>query len=48
VGRNGIVVVDGGNVKSTLAIGRAIQEVDELALGEKAQKKMAERVLKSI
>ncbi|KAL1613167.1 exosome non-catalytic core subunit rrp40 [Paraconiothyrium brasiliense] len=48
VGRNGMVVVDGGNVKSTLAIGRAIQEVDEQALGEKAQKKLAERVLKSV
>lgn len=48
VGRNGVVVVDGGTVKATLAIGKAVQEVDEQALGEKAQKKLAEKVLKSI
>jgi exosome complex component RRP40 len=48
VGRNGMLHVDGGSVKATLAIGRALQEVDEQALGEKAQKKLAERVLKSL
>lgn len=48
VGRNGVLHVDGGSVKATLAIGRAIQEVDEQALGEKAQKKLADRVLKSL
>jgi exosome complex component RRP40 len=48
VGRNGVVVVDGGSVRATLAIGKAVQEVDEQALGEKAQKKLAERVLKNI
>ncbi|KAF1964676.1 hypothetical protein BU23DRAFT_520825, partial [Bimuria novae-zelandiae CBS 107.79] len=48
VGRNGVLVVDGGSVKATLAIGRAVQEVDEQALGEKAQRKLAERVLKNV
>jgi len=48
VGRNGVLHVDGGNVKTTLAIGKAIQEVDEQALGEKGQKKLAERILKSV
>ncbi|KAF2679494.1 hypothetical protein K458DRAFT_314092 [Lentithecium fluviatile CBS 122367] len=48
VGRNGILHVDGGSVKATLAIGRALQEIDEQALGEKAQKKLAEGVLKSL
>ena len=48
VGRNGVVVVDGGSVRITLAIGRAVQEVDAQALGEKAQRKLAERVLKSV
>ncbi|KAJ4286825.1 exosome non-catalytic core subunit rrp40 [Kalmusia sp. IMI 367209] len=48
VGRNGLLHVDGGSLKATLVIGRAVQEVDEGALGEKAQKKVAERVLKSI
>lgn len=48
VGRNGLLHVDGGNVKTTLAIGRAIQEVDEQALGEKGQKKLVDRVLKSL
>jgi exosome complex component RRP40 len=48
VGRNGVLHVDGGSIKATLAIGRALQEVDEQAHGEKAQKKLAERVLKSL
>lgn len=47
-GRNGLVHVDGGNVKTTLAIGRAVQELDEQGLGEKGQKKLAERVLKGL
>ncbi|KAF2867133.1 hypothetical protein BDV95DRAFT_503471 [Massariosphaeria phaeospora] len=48
VGRNGVLHVDGGSVKVTLAVGRAVQEVDELALGEKAQRKLAEKVLRSL
>lgn len=48
VGRNGLVLVDGGNVRTTLAIGQAIQEVDERALGDEGQKKMAEEYLKKI
>ncbi|KAK1911029.1 hypothetical protein P3342_011631 [Pyrenophora teres f. teres] len=46
VGRNGLVHVDGGNVKTTLAIGQAIQEVDRAALGDEAQKKLAAATLK--
>lgn len=46
VGRNGLVHVDGGNVKATLAIGQAIQEVDSAALGEDAQRKLAAATLK--
>ncbi|KAF2021920.1 exosome complex exonuclease-like protein Rrp40 [Aaosphaeria arxii CBS 175.79] len=48
IGRNGYLWVDGGNVKTTLAVGRAVQEVDEQALGEKGQRKVVERVLKSL
>lgn len=48
IGRNGILWVDGGNVKTTLAVGRAVQEVDEQMLGEKGQKKVVERVLKGV
>lgn len=48
IGRNGFLWVDGGNVKATLAVGRAVQEVDEQALGEKGQKKIVERVLKGV
>lgn len=48
VGRNGVLHVDGGSVRVTLAIGRAVQEIDEQALGEKAQKKLAEKMLKSL
>lgn len=48
VGRNGLVHVDGGSVKKTLAIGQAIQAVDEKALGDLGQKKLAAEVLKNI
>ncbi|KAJ4373862.1 exosome non-catalytic core subunit rrp40 [Neocucurbitaria cava] len=48
VGRNGLVHIDGGNVKTTLAIGRAIQEVDRGALGDDRQKKLAADVLKGL
>ncbi|KAL6712527.1 exosome non-catalytic core subunit rrp40 [Coniothyrium glycines] len=48
VGRNGLVLVDAGNVKTTLAIGQAIQEVDERALGDEGQKKLAVEYLKKI
>jgi exosome complex component RRP40 len=48
VGRNGLVHVDGGNVKTTLAVGQAIQAVDEQALGEVGQKNLAAQVLKNI
>lgn len=46
VGRNGLVHVDGGNIKATLAIGQAIQEVDVAALGDESQKKLAAATLK--
>ncbi|CAG5177884.1 uncharacterized protein ALTATR162_LOCUS8426 [Alternaria atra] len=46
VGRNGLVHVDGGNTKTTLAIGQAIQEVDVAALGDEAQSKLAAATLK--
>jgi exosome complex component RRP40 len=46
VGRNGLVHVDGGNVKATLAIGQAIQEVDSAALGDEGQAKLAAATLK--
>lgn len=48
VGRNGVVHVEGGNVRTTLAVGRAIQEVDELGLGEEGQRKVAMAALKNI
>ena len=48
IGRNGVLWVDGGNVKTTLAVGRAVQEVDEQALGPKGQKKVVERVLREL
>lgn len=48
IGRNGILWVDGGSVKATLAVGRAVQEVDEQALSEKGQKKIVDRVLKGL
>ncbi|KAF2109723.1 hypothetical protein BDV96DRAFT_651693 [Lophiotrema nucula] len=48
VGRNGVLWVDGGSVKTTLAVGKAIQEVDEQALGEKGQKKVVDKVLRGV
>lgn len=48
IGRNGVLWVDGGNVKNTLAVGRAVQEVDEQALDERGQRKVVERVLKKL
>ncbi|KAF2257614.1 exosome complex exonuclease RRP40 [Lojkania enalia] len=48
IGRNGMLWVDGGNIKTTLVIGKAVQEVDEQALGEKGQKKVVERVLRGL
>ncbi|KAF2007521.1 exosome complex exonuclease-like protein Rrp40 [Amniculicola lignicola CBS 123094] len=48
VGRNGVVWVDANEVGKTLAVGRAVQEVDELGLGEKAQRKLVERVLRGV
>jgi exosome complex component RRP40 len=48
VGRNGVLWVDGGNVKTTLAVGRAVQEVDEKALDQAEQRKLVQRVLKKL
>ena len=48
VGRNGVVHVDGGNVRTTLAVGRGIQEVDEKALGESGQRKLAGEIFKGL
>jgi exosome complex component RRP40 len=48
VGRNGVVHVDAGSVKGTLAIGRAIQRVDGEAVGEQGQRKMVAEILKKI
>ncbi|KAF3004134.1 exosome non-catalytic core subunit rrp40 [Curvularia kusanoi] len=48
VGRNGLVHVDGGNVRTTLAVGRGIQEVDQKALGESGQRKLAADLLKGL
>ncbi|KAF2741243.1 hypothetical protein EJ04DRAFT_507088 [Polyplosphaeria fusca] len=48
IGRNGMLWVDAGSVKATLAVGRAVQEADEQGLGEKGQKKAVDRALKKI
>jgi exosome complex component RRP40 len=45
VGRNGKVWVDSKSVKTTLAIGRAIQETDSKSLTLEAQQKLAKRLL---
>ena len=48
VGRNGILWVDGGSVKVTLAVGKAVQEADDKALEEHGQKKLVEKILKGL
>ncbi|KAF2273665.1 uncharacterized protein EI97DRAFT_383049 [Westerdykella ornata] len=48
VGRNGVLWVDGGNVKTTLLVGRAVQEVDEKGMGEKEQLWVVERGLRGL
>jgi exosome complex component RRP40 len=48
VGRNGLVHVDAGATKTTLAIGKAIQAVDERALDDAGQKKLVTEILKNV
>ena len=49
IGRNGKVWVDGGdNVRTTIAVGRAIVEVDEKGLTEQKQVEVAKRIAKSL
>ncbi|RDW77541.1 putative exosome complex exonuclease RRP40 [Coleophoma cylindrospora] len=48
VGRNGKVWVDSKNTKSTLAVGRAIQETDEKGLKIEEQKKLARKLVKDL
>ena len=48
VGRNGLLHVDGGNVKTTLGVGKGIQDVDKDALNENAQRKLAADILKTL
>ncbi|KAL3420431.1 Exosome complex component rrp40 [Phlyctema vagabunda] len=48
VGRNGKVWVDSNSVKSTLAIGKALQETDEKGLSLEEQKKLAKKLVKDL
>ena len=48
VGRNGKVWVDSKSVKTTLGIGRALQETDKKALTLDEQKKLAKKVVKEV
>lgn len=48
VGRNGRVWIDSKSVKTTLLIGRALQETDEGRLGVEEQKKLAKKVVKDV
>ncbi|KAF2155790.1 hypothetical protein K461DRAFT_290784 [Myriangium duriaei CBS 260.36] len=46
VGRNGRVWIDGGGVKETLKVVRALRETDQGGLEVGAQKKLVERILR--
>lgn len=48
VGRNGVVWVDAGGVRGTLAVGRAIQEVDRKGLSVEEQRKLVGKVLRGL
>lgn len=48
VGRNGKVWVDSKHVKTTLAIGRAIQEIDNKSSTVEEQRKLAKKIVKEV
>jgi len=48
VGRNGKVWVDSKSVKTTLGIGRAIQDTDSKGLNLEEQKKLAKKVVREV
>jgi exosome complex component RRP40 len=48
VGRNGRVWVDSKNIKTTLAIGKAILETDEKGLSLEEQKKLARKLARDL
>lgn len=48
VGRNGKFWVDSKNIKTTLAIGKAIQDTDEKSLTIEGQKKLGKKIVKDV
>jgi len=48
VGRNGRVWVDGGDVRTTMAVGRAVVECDEKAMTVEEQRTLVKRLLKGL
>ena len=47
-GRNGKFWVDSENVKTVIAVGKAIQETDDKRLGVEEQKKLVRRIMKDL
>lgn len=47
-GRNGKVWVNSKSVKTTLAVGKAIQETDEKRLGVEEQKKLVRKLVRDL
>lgn len=48
VGRNGKVWVDSKSTKTTLMVGKAIQEADQKSLGVEAQRKLVRKMAKDL
>ena len=48
VGRNGKLWIDSKNVKTTLAIGKAVKETDEKSLTVEEQKKLAKKIARDL
>lgn len=47
-GRNGKFWVDSENVKTIIAVGRAVQQTDERRLDVEAQKKLVRKIIKDL
>lgn len=48
VGRNGKLWVDGGDIKKTLAVGKALQQTDQEGLSLEQQKRLAAKTLREL
>ncbi|KAF2225305.1 hypothetical protein BDZ85DRAFT_259975 [Elsinoe ampelina] len=48
IGRNGVVWIDAGGVKETIAVGNVLKEVDEQSLNVEQQQKLVKKILREV